>query len=249
MWCGIISIFPEMFDGFLHHGMVSQAQKKGLLSCALFNPRSFTHDKHRTVDDRPFGGGPGMVMKAEPLRQAIETAQANAPTSAKRIYLAPDGEMLSAGMAREIANERSLILIAGRYEGIDQRLVDSHVDQTISIGDYVLTGGELAVMVLLDAVIRFVPGILGDEASYQEDAFAKENSGLLDCPHYTRPSTFNGAQVPQVLLSGDHAAIARWRRKQKLGKTWQLRPDILEAIKLSTEDAVLLQEFKQEHKR
>lgn len=244
MWCGIISIFPEMFSGFLQQGMVYQAQKKGLLTCELFNPRTFTAHKQQMVDDRPFGGGPGMVLMAEPLQKAVRCAEGQAPSKTHVVYLSPDGEKLDANLARQLSKQKSLVLVAGRYEGVDQRFIENEVHQIVSIGDFVLTGGELASMVVLDSVCRFIPGVLGDEASYQQDAFSVENDGLLDCPHYTRPADFNGHKVPDVLLSGDHQAIARWRKKQKLGRTWQFRPDLIELSKLSHEDKALLKEFQ-----
>ena len=244
MWCGIISIFPDMFSGFLNHGIVHQAQKKGLLQCQLWNPRDFSGNKHNIVDERPYGGGPGMVMKAEPLRQAIRAAKNEALEPSKVVYLSPEGQQLNTNLIRQLALEPSIIFVSGRYEGIDQRVIHQDIDEMISIGDYVLSGGELAVMVVIDTITRFIPGVLGDEASNKEDAFTEENNGLLDCPHYTRPPEWSGEAVPEVLLSGDHQAIERWRRKQKIGKTWQLRPDLLQSVELSQEDLKLLQEYK-----
>lgn len=244
MWCGIISIFPEMFSGFLEHGIVHQAQKKELLRCEFWNPRSFAGNKHNTVDDRPYGGGPGMVMQAQPLRLAIQAAKQQAPTGTKVVYVAPDGKQLNTELVRDLATWPGIIFVSGRYEGIDQRIIERDIDEVISIGDYVLTGGELPVMVALDAVTRFIPGALGDDASNKEDAFTEENDGLLDCPHYTRPPELDGQTVPAVLLSGDHAAIHRWRRKQKIGRTWKLRPDLLQDNKMSQDDLQLLKEFQ-----
>lgn len=247
MWFGIVTIFPEMFSGFLQSGMIHQAQKKQLLTCHLTNPRLFASDKHRTVDDRPYGGGPGMVMMAEPLARAIDYTKQQSPyQNAPVIYASPEGEKLTDHLARDLAQKSSLVLLAGRYEGVDQRLINQHVDHVVSIGDYVLTGGELALMVMIDAISRFIPGVLGDALSYQQDAFSIENDGLLDCPHYTRPFDYNGEQVPDVLLSGNHQAIARWRRKQKLGRTWLKRPDLLALEHKSDEDLQLLKEFQTE---
>lgn len=246
MWCGIVSIFPDMFSGFLNHGIVHQAQKKGLLQCEIWDPRDYSGNKHHAIDDRPYGGGPGMVMRAEPLRQSIAAAKAQAPCSAKVVYLSPEGKTLNTELIKKLAREPSVIFVAGRYEGIDQRVIHQDIDEMISIGDYVLSGGELAVMVVLDTIIRFIPGVLGDEASNQQDAFAEENDGLLDCPHYTRPPEWANESVPKVLLSGDHQAINRWRRKQKIGKTWCLRPDLLQRAKLSRDDLKLLEEYQAE---
>ena len=239
----IVTLFPEMFAGFFKYGVIARAFQRDLLQCAFFNPRDFTEDKHQAVDDRPYGGGPGMVMQVAPLRKAIQAAKQKHQTCSV-IYVAPEGKPLDTETVRRLANASHLILVSGRYEGIDQRIIDQDVDEIISIGDYVLTGGELPIMVLIDAVARWLPGVLGEASSKYEDAFTEENGGLLDCPHYSRPPTIDGQSVPDVLLSGDHAAIEKWRLKQKLGKTWQLRPDLLEKVSLNQEAKALLDEFK-----
>lgn len=239
----IVTLFPEMFSGFLKYGVLSKAFENKILSCDFSNPRDFTEDKHQTVDDRPYGGGPGMVMQVEPLRKAIQSAK-GAKTDNRVIYFSPEGETLTTQKVRDFASASQLVLVSGRYEGIDQRIIDRDIDEVISIGDYVLTGGELPTMVFMDAVARWIPGVLGDESSKFEDSFTQENKGLLDCPHYSRPPLIDGQSVPKVLLSGDHGAIEKWRWKQKLGKTWRLRPDLLNAIQLSDEEQALLNEFK-----
>jgi tRNA (guanine37-N1)-methyltransferase len=221
-----------------------------LYRVVFHDPREFTSDAHRTVDDRPYGGGPGMVMLAEPLRQAISKArqeQADAPgTSGPVIYLSPQGTKLTHGKVLELAKEPGLILLCGRYEGIDQRLIEREVDEEISLGDFVLSGGELAAMALIDAIVRQLPGALNDAESAQEDSFV---AGLLDCPHYTRPEVFENEQVPEVLLSGNHALIRRWRLKQALGRTWLRRPDLLAQRGVNEEESRLLEEFREEHDR
>ena len=244
MWIGIVSLFPEMFRTVTDFGVTGRAVKNGLLSIECWNPRDFTHDRHRTVDDRPFGGGPGMLMMVQPLRDAIHAAKAAAGDGAKVIYLSPQGRTLDQSGVSELATNEKLILVCGRYEGIDERVIQTEVDEEWSIGDYVLSGGELPAMTLLDAVARFVPGVLGHQASAEEDSFA---NGLLDCPHYTRPEVLDGMQVPPVLLSGNHAEIRRWRLKQSLGRTWLRRPELLESLALTDEQAVLLTEFQEEH--
>jgi tRNA (guanine37-N1)-methyltransferase len=247
MWCGVISLFPQTFAAIEEHGITQRAIKKGLLSLKVLNPRDFTTDKYGTVDDRPFGGGPGMVMMAEPLFAAIKEAKKTSP-SAKVIYVSPSGKRFDHNMARTLAKKaQPLIFIAGRYEGIDQRVIDKCVDETLSIGDYVLSGGELAVMVMIDALTRWLPGALGHEQSAAEDSFTVENAGLLDCPHYTRPAEWADKKVPTVLLGGDHQAIALWRKKQSLGQTWLQRPDILENMTLDETSKKLLAEFQQEY--
>ncbi len=239
-----ITIFPQMFAAVTDYGITRRAREEGRWSLALWNPRDFATDAHRTIDDRPYGGGPGMVMMAEPLAQAIGAAQERVPGSrAKVVYLSPQGALLDDAMVRRLAGEPRLVVLAGRYEGVDERLVRRSVDEEISIGDYVLSGGELAAMVLIDAVVRQLPGVLGDAQSAEQDSFA---TGLLDCPHYTRPEEWQGEPVPEVLLSGHHAEIARWRRKQALGRTWLRRPDLLEGRALSGEEARLLAEFREE---
>ena len=243
IWFGVVSLFPEMFRAVTEHGITGRAITEGLISVETWNPRDFTHDRHRTVDDRPYGGGPGMLMKIQPLRDAIHAARKAAGAEAKVIYLSPQGRMLDQKGVEELAQSKRLILVAGRYEGIDERVIQTEIDEQWSIGDYVLSGGELAAMTLIDAVSRFVPGTLGHKDSALEDSFA---DGLLDCPHYTRPEVFEGQAVPQVLLSGNHAHIERWRLKQALGRTWLRRPDLLQSRPLSSQEEVLLSEFKTE---
>ncbi len=233
MWIGLISLFPDMFRAVTDSGISSRAVKNGLVELEFWNPRDFTEDAYRRVDDRPYGGGPGMVMLIEPLRQAIAAARAAALQKGlmpKVIYLSPQGRVLTQDGVRELARETGFILLCGRYEGIDERLIRREVDEEWSIGDYVLSGGELPAMVLMDAVTRLLPGALGSEASAEEDSFT---DGLLDCPHYTRPEVYEGEEVPKVLLSGDHAAIRKWRRRQSLERTLQRRPDLLEKAVLA----------------
>jgi tRNA (guanine37-N1)-methyltransferase len=242
----VVSLFPEMFDAVSRYGITGRAVEKGLVDLALWNPRDYTQDRHRTVDDRPYGGGPGMLMKIEPLRDAIRDARRAGPGKGHVIYLSPQGRPLDQQGVRELARHEQLVLIAGRYEGVDERLIENEVDEEWSIGDYVLSGGELAAMVLIDSVTRLLPGALGHEDSAEQDSFS---DGLLDCPHYTRPELFEGAPVPEVLLSGDHAAIARWRTKQALGRTWLRRPELLQGLDLNEEQQQLLQEYIQEHEQ
>ncbi|MDN3609045.1 tRNA (guanosine(37)-N1)-methyltransferase TrmD [Vibrio ostreicida] len=245
MWIGIISLFPEMFRSVTDYGVTGQAVKKGLLSVTTWNPRDFTHDKHRTVDDRPYGGGPGMLMMVQPLRDAIHTAKKAAPGKTKVIYLSPQGRKLNQKGVEELATNENMLLICGRYEGVDERVIQSEVDEEWSIGDFVMTGGEIPAMTLIDSVSRFVPGVLGDFASAEEDSFA---NGLLDCPHYTRPELLDGQEVPTVLKSGNHKDIRLWRLKQSLGRTWMRRPELLENLALTDEQEQLLAEFIREHK-
>ncbi|MGF1703348.1 tRNA (guanosine(37)-N1)-methyltransferase TrmD [Photobacterium makurazakiensis] len=246
MKVGIISLFPDMFNAITNFGVTGQAVKKGLLSVETWNPRDFTHDKHRTVDDRPYGGGPGMLMMVQPLRDAIHTAKQSVKGPTKVIYLSPQGRKLDQAGVEELAQNENLILICGRYEGVDERIIQQEVDEEWSIGDFVLTGGELPAMTLVDAVVRFVPGVLGDFASAEEDSFA---NGLLDCPHYTRPEVLDGQEVPKVLLSGNHKDISRWRLKQSLGRTWLRRPELLENLALTDDQEFLLAEFIRENKQ
>jgi len=233
-------------------GVLGRAIKQGIIGLSCWNPRDFTRDRHRTVDDRPYGGGPGMLMKVQPLADAIDAARQQATGSVKVIYLSPQGQRLDQHKVRQLAlpdaecKDASFILIAGRYEGIDERLIEQYVDEEISIGDYVLSGGELAALVLIDAIARMLPGVLGDEDSAQQDSFMQ---GLLDCPHYTRPEQVNGRRVPDVLLGGDHKAIARWRLKQSLGRTWLRRPELLEHVQLNEEQQSLLDEFQKEYQQ
>ncbi|WP_150302783.1 tRNA (guanosine(37)-N1)-methyltransferase TrmD [Pseudomonas saliphila] len=245
MWAGVVTLFPEMFAALTDYGVTGRAVTRGQLSVAFSNPRDHAHDRHRTVDDRPFGGGPGMLMKVEPLLEAIEAIKQQAPTPPRVIYLSPQGQPLSQKRAGELAQLESVVLLCGRYEGIDERIIERCVDEEVSIGDYVLSGGELGAMVLLDAITRLIPGVLGHADSAVEDSFSE---GWLDCPHYTRPEEFAGQRVPEVLLSGNHALIRRWRLKQSLGRTWQRRPELLEDLMLSKEQQQLLAEFIREQK-
>ena len=247
----VITLFPEEFRPLVDLGVTGRAIREGMVQLNLINPRDFAGDRHRTVDDRPYGGGPGMVMAVEPLKSAIREARRLAVQAAmgeetgstKVSLLSPQGEKLDERMIRELASRQQLIMVCGRYEGLDERLVETEIDEEWSIGDYVLSGGELAAAVVIDAVVRLHPGVLGHEQSAEQDSFT---GGLLDYPHYTRPETVDGMTVPPVLLSGDHQAIATWRRKQSLGRTWQRRPDLLERSQLSTEDEKLLAEFQEE---
>jgi len=237
----VVSLFPDLFPILAGQGVVGRALERGIAELHLWNPRDYTRDPHRTVDDRPYGGGPGMVMKVEPLQAAIEDAKRMAPNS-KVAYVTPQGRTLVQGTIAQIAAKPGWILITGRYEGIDERLVERYVDAEWSIGDYVVSGGELPAMVIMDAVIRLLPGTLGHGDSARADSYV---DGLLDFPHYTRPETIAEMRVPQVLLSGDHRAIARWRLQQALGRTWLRRPELLERRGLSAEEKVLLNDFIQ----
>lgn len=243
-WIGIVSLFPDMFRAITEHGVTGRAVKNELVSLNFWDPRDFTTDRHRTVDDRPFGGGPGMVMKFEPLRDAIRAAKQAAGEGVTTIYLSPQGTPLTQSGVESLAQRDNLILVCGRYEGIDERIIQSEVDEEWSVGDFVLSGGELAAMAMIDSVIRLVPGALGHELSAVEDSFT---DGLLDCPHYTRPEEIDGIRVPEVLLSGNHALIRRWRRKEALGRTWLKRPDLLAATALTPEDTALLGEFQRDY--
>ena len=244
LWVGVISLFPKMFDALTQEGVTGRAVKNGLIDFNCWNPRDYASDKHRTVDDRPYGGGPGMLMMVKPLQDAIFAAKAAAGDGAKVIYMSPQGRRLDQKGAAELASSEKLILVAGRYEGIDERIIESHVDEEWSIGDFILSGGELPAMTLIDAVARLVPGVLGHNQSAEQDSFS---DGLLDCPHYTRPETLDDKQVPAVLLSGNHQAIAKWRLKQSLGRTWLRRPDLLRNLALTEEHATLLAEFQHEY--
>jgi tRNA (guanine37-N1)-methyltransferase len=236
----VITLFPEMFSAISEYGITSRAVKQGLLQLTCWSPRAYTEDRHQTVDDRPFGGGPGMVMKIKPLQDALAEAKQAAGGNAKVIYLSPQGRQLNQSAVRELVQEEALILIAGRYEGIDERFIEAHVDEEWSIGDYVLSGGELPAMVLIDAVTRLLPGALGHADSAEEDSFT---DGLLDCPHYTRPEVYADKRVPSVLLSGNHEHIRRWRLQQSLGRTYERRADLLESRSLSGEEQKLLAEY------
>lgn len=237
----VVSLLPDLIEPTHQQGVVGRAVEQGLLGVAHINPREFADDVHRTVDDRPYGGGPGMVLKYEPLRQAIATARQAIP-SAPVVLLSAQGRRFDQAEAERLAAAPGLILVAGRYEGVDER-VATLVDEELSLGDFVLSGGELAAAVVLDAVARLLPGVLGHEESAVNDSFAR---GLLDCPHYTRPDEIDGLQVPAVLASGDHRAIARWRLKQALGRTWVRRPDLLKRRALTDEERVLLDEYRRE---
>lgn len=243
MRIGAVTIFPEMFRAITDYGVTSRAVSEGHLVLETVNPREFTSDRHRTVDDRPYGGGPGMVMKPEPLDAALDSAIEAVGGAARVIYLSPQGRLLDQPLVEELALEPALVLLAGRYEGIDERVIEARVDDEVSIGDYVLSGGELASMVLVDAVVRQIPGVLGHSQSAAEDSFA---DGLLDCPHYTRPERFQDRSVPQVLLQGDHERIRRWRLKASLARTLARRPDLLEGRALSREEQELLAEIRKE---
>ncbi|QSX38052.1 tRNA (guanosine(37)-N1)-methyltransferase TrmD [Shewanella sedimentimangrovi] len=243
MWLGVITLFPEMFRAVSDFGVTGRAVKNGLLELQTWNPRDFTHDRHNTVDDRPYGGGPGMLMMVQPLKDAIQAAKTAAGEGAKVIYLSPQGRKLTQQGAAELAESRKLILVCGRYEGIDERIIQTEVDEEWSVGDYVLSGGELPAMTLIDAVSRLVPGVLGKQASAEQDSFS---DGLLDCPHYTRPEQLDGLDVPAVLLSGNHEEIRRWRLKQSLGRTLLRRPELFENLALTDEQTRLLAQFVDE---
>lgn len=243
MWIGVITLFPEMFEAITRNGVTGRAVRNGLLDVQCWNPREFTKDKHRTVDDRPYGGGPGMLMKVQPLRDAIHAAKETAGEKTRVIYLSPQGRRLDHSGVKELAACERLILVAGRYEGIDERLVETEIDEEWSLGDFVLSGGELPAMVMIDAVSRLIPGVLGHHDSAAEDSFS---DGLLDCPHFTRPEQLDEMSVPDVLLSGNHEAIRRWRLKQQLGRTWKRRPDLLDDLRLDKEQQTLLNEFIRE---
>mgnify|MGYP003572045423 FL=1 len=243
MQMALVSLFPEMFAAVAEFGVSGRAISEGLVTLSYANPRDFTTDRHRTVDDRPYGGGPGMLMKIDPLRQAIDAAREQVGADARVIYLSPQGQCLDHDKVVELAGENALILVAGRYEGVDERLLEAEVDEELSIGDYVLSGGELAAMVVIDAVTRQLPGVLGHEDSAREDSHV---DGLLDCPHYTRPEIYRERRVPEVLLGGNHEEIRRWRLKQALGRTHKRRPDLLEGRALSPEEEELLAEYLRE---
>ncbi|SFK60156.1 tRNA (Guanine37-N(1)-) methyltransferase [Nitrosomonas aestuarii] len=246
--CDAITLFPDMFDAITEHGVTGKASKNNLFHLNIWNPRDFTADNYRTVDDSPYGGGPGMVMMAKPLEDAIVNArkrqQALGIDNTEVIYMSPQGQRLDHKMVERLSQSPGIILLCGRYEGIDERLISRQVDTEISIGDYVLSGGELAAMVLIDSIIRLIPGTLGDPESATQDSFV---NGLLDYPHYTRPENYYDSRVPEVLLSGNHANIRRWRLQQALGKTWLKRPDLIklkETQGITKEEENLLEEFK-----
>ena len=236
---GIVTLFPEMFAAITDNGVVGRAVRQGVLSIACSNPRDFTEDKHRTVDDRPYGGGPGMLMKVEPLEKALNAMRVTHP-AAKVVYMSPQGKRFDQAAAQTFAESEEIIILAGRYEGVDERLLKAQVDEEWSVGDYVLSGGELPAMIVIDAVARLLPGVLGHPDSAIEDSFV---DGLLDCPHYTRPEVYKDEAVPAILMSGDHARIKQWRLQQALGRTYLRRPDLLETRGMSPQEQSLLADF------
>jgi len=240
----VITLFPEMVEQVVNYGVVGRAADQGLLGLACWNPRDYTIDRHRTVDDRPYGGGPGMLMKVQPLEETIQAVRVKNP-QAQLVYLSPQGKPVDQSMLVKQVNTGSVIFLCGRYEGIDERLIQQEVDQEWSIGDYVISGGELAAMVCIDAMTRLIPGALGHEQSAQQDSFS---DGLLDYPHYTRPEEYKGMKVPKVLMNGNHRHIEDWRERQSLGRTWQKRPDLLEHKVLDDRQQALLNDFKDEFK-
>lgn len=246
MHIGVVTLFPEMLSTIGQHGVVGRAARRELVTLEFVNPRDYTDDAHRTVDDRPYGGGPGMVMKYEPLAGALESLRAALPDGSPVVYLTPQGRVFDQPTARRYATLPGLALLAGRYEGVDERLLEAQVDEELSLGDFVLSGGEVAAMAVIDAVVRLLPGVLGDESSAAQDSFM---DGLLDFPHYTRPECVDGRRVPEVLLSGDHAAIERWRRKQALARSYLRRPDLLQEADLDEEQQGLLDEFLKEQSK
>ena len=237
MKIGLITLFPEMFDALLEYGISSRAVKNGLFEVKCFNPRAYAVDYHNTVDDRPYGGGPGMVLMAEPLRKSIKEARNWIGAKTKVIYLSPQGQVLTQKGVQLLSSESSLIFISGRYEGVDERVIDLEVDEEWSIGDYVLSGGELPTMVVMDTIIRQLPGALGDQLSAKQDSFSE---GLLDYPHYTRPETYEGLKVPDILLSGNHENIRQWRLKESLKRTLYRRPELLSGLSLNKEQEEML---------
>ena len=243
----VVTLFAPMFDAITQHGISRRAVERGLFALHCWNPRDFASDNYRTVDDRPYGGGPGMVMLAEPLEKALQAARdrqlQQTGQRPKVVYLSPQGQPLTHSLVMQLKAEPGLVLLAGRYEGIDERVIQRQVDLEVSIGDYVLSGGELGAMVLMDAIVRQLPGVLNDAGSAEQDSFV---DGLLDCPHYTRPEVYEGISVPDVLLSGNHAEINRWRLKQALGRTWQRRPELLASRQLTKEESRLLTSFQKE---
>jgi tRNA (guanine37-N1)-methyltransferase len=241
----VVTLFPEMVNTVAEYGVVGRAVARELVTLDCQNPRDYTVDAHRTVDDRPYGGGPGMVMKFEPAAAAIDAAKNELPAGSPVICMSPQGELFDQATAQRFARMPGIVLLAGRYEGIDERLIESCVDEELSLGDFVLSGGEIAAMAVIDAVVRLLPGVLGDEASAAQDSFV---DGLLDYPHYTRPEEIKGRRVPDVLLSGDHARIAKWRYQQALGRSFERRPDLVEKLELDDEQQKLLDEYLEEQK-
>ena len=243
MKIGVVTLFPQMFDAITQYGVSSRACKHGLIEISYTNPRDFAYDKHRKVDEKPFGGGPGMLMMVQPLRDAILKAKQALP-KAKVVYLSPQGKRFSNEAAVNFSALEEVIFVSGRYEGIDERIIETLIDEEWSIGDYVLSGGELATMVMIDAIARFIPGVLGDSDSAQADSFAQ---GLLDYPQYTKPLEIDGLKVPDVLLSGNHELIRKWRLKEALGRTYERRPDLLNNLALTDEQEKLLAQYLKEH--
>ena len=239
----VVTLFPEMIGSAAHYGVTGRAIERGIVDLCTWNPRDYTSDRHRTVDDRPYGGGPGMLMKYQPLQDAVEQARKAAADDARVVYLSPQGRLIDQQLLNRAGTLPRLILVAGRYEGVDQRFIEACCDEEWSLGDFVISGGELAALLVIDAITRLLPGVLGDENSARQDSHMQ---GLLDCPHYTRPEVVDGMAVPAVLLSGDHARIERWRMKQALGRTWKRRPDLLEKMHMTAEQQTLLNEFKNE---
>lgn len=235
----VITLFPELVEQVIACGVVGRAAEQQLLELHCWNPRDYTQDKHRSVDDRPYGGGPGMLMKVQPLQDAIGAVRQDNP-AARLVFLSPQGKLIDQQMLQDQVAEKSVIFLCGRYEGVDERLLQSEVDEEWSLGDYVISGGELAAMVCIDAMTRLLPGALGHEASALQDSFS---DGILDCPHYTRPEDYQGVRVPQILLDGNHAEIDAWREQQALGRTWQRRPELLERLELDDRQRALLEEF------
>jgi tRNA (guanine37-N1)-methyltransferase len=246
MRIAVVTLFPQMIREALKLGVIGRAVEREVFKVDYFDPRDYTADVHRTVDDRPYGGGPGMVLKVEPMRSAVREARGVLPAGSRRVYLGADGRKFDQSMAREACGWPGLILVAGRYEGIDERFIEQEIDEEWSIGDYVLTGGELPVLVVIDAIVRLMPGTLGSSESALQESFS---DGLVDWPHYTRPLGLDGHEVPAVLASGDHAAIHRWRLQQALGRTWLRRPEMLERRGMSDDEKELLEEFKIERAR
>jgi tRNA (guanine37-N1)-methyltransferase len=241
----VVTIFPEMVLTIAEYGVVGRAVERELISLECRNPRDFTVDAHRTIDDRPYGGGPGMVMKYEPAAAAIAAAKEKLPAGVPVVCMSPQGALFDQATAQRFAELPGIVLLAGRYEGIDERLIESQVDEELSLGDFVMSGGEIAAMAVIDAVARLVPGVLGDEESASQDSFM---DGLLDHPHYTRPEDIDGRRVPEVLLSGNHARIAKWRYQQALGRSFERRPDLVEKLELNNEQQKLLDEYLEEQK-
>jgi tRNA (guanine37-N1)-methyltransferase len=246
MRIAVVSLFPQMVREALNVGVVGRALERGIFEIEYFDPRDYTADVHRTVDDRPYGGGPGMVLKVEPMRSAVRSAMRSLPAGSRRVYLGADGRRFEQSMARAACEWPGLVLVAGRYEGIDARFIETDIDEEWSIGDYVLSGGELPALVVIDAIVRLMPGTLGSSESALQESFSER---LVDWPHYTRPQALDGQEVPAVLASGDHAAIHRWRLRQALGRTWLRRPELLERRGMNDEEKDLLEDFKNERAR